>query len=115
MEKFNVKVEREMYESKAGRQNYAYFVRGVVRGQEVKIGVIPPDVGGYTVLDIVFNGAKEADLVVTPFQMKDEQGKIIAGNTYAVRSVDEETGEIYECKIKPSRTSDKTMLGMLLR
>ena len=53
--------------------------------------------------------------MVTPFQMKDEQGKIIAGNTYAVRSVDEETGEIYECKIKPSRTSDKTMLGMLLR
>lgn len=115
MEKFNVKVERELYESKTGRQNFAYFIRGVIRGREVKIGVIPPDVGGYTVLDIVFNGAKEADLVVTPFQMKDDHGNTITGNTYAVRSVDEETGEIFECKVKPSRTSDKNMLGMLLR
>ena len=52
---------------------------------------------------------------MTPFQMKDDHGNTITGNTYAVRSVDEETGEIFECKVKPSRTSDKNMLGMLLR
>ena len=46
--------------------------------------------------------------------MKDEaSGRIISGNTYAVRSVDE-NGEVYECKIKPSRASDKALIGMLL-
>ena len=64
-QKFNIKVERELYTSKkTGKSNYTYFIRGIIRGKDVKIAVTPPDIGGYTVLDIVFNGAMEADLVV---------------------------------------------------
>jgi hypothetical protein len=85
-----------------------------VRGQDVRAGVVPPDFGGYKVLDIVYNGAKEAELEVTPFKIKSDDGSVISGNTYAVISVDEETGEIYSCKIKPSRESDKSLLSMLL-
>ena len=65
-------------------------------------------------LDIVFDGAMEADLTVTPFEMKAEDGRIITGNTYAVTSVDQDTGEVYSCKVKPARESDKTLLQMLL-
>ena len=108
-----IKVERETYE-KNGKTYFSYFIRGNVRGKDVRAAVIPPDRGGYTVLDIVFGDAMEAELVVTPFEMKDEtSGRIISGNTYAVRSVDE-NGEVYECKIKPSRASDKALIGMLL-
>ena len=47
--------------------------------------------------------------------MKDEAtGNIIKGNTYGIRTVDE-NGEVYECKVKPFRDSDKTLLNMLLR
>ena len=108
-----IKVERDTYE-KNGKTYFSYFIRGNVRGKDVRAAVIPPDRGGYTVLDIVFGDAMEAELVVTPFEIKDEtSGRIISGNTYSVRSVDE-NGEVYECKIKPSRASDKALIGMLL-
>ena len=65
--------------------------------------------------DIVFGDEMSAELTVTPFEMKDEAtGRTISGKTYGVRSVDE-NGEIYECKIKPFRQSDKALLEMLLR
>ena len=109
-----VKVQRETF-VKDGKEYFGYFVSGIVRGKEVKAGVKPPDNGGYTVLDIVFDGAMEADLIVTPYTMKTEDGNVITGNTYAVQSIDEETGEIYSCKIKPSSDSSKSMLSMMFR
>lgn len=112
MANINIKVERETYE-KNGKTNFTYFIKGTIRGKAVKIAVTPPDFGGYTVLDIVFNDAMAADLIVTPFTMKNESGEVITGNTYSVRSVDED-GVIYECKIKPFRQSDKQLLNMLL-
>ena len=112
--KNKIVVEREIYE-KDGKEYFAYFVRGVVRGKEVKAGVIPLDFGGYTLLDIVFNGAKQADLEARPFEFKDEKtGAVISGTTYVVVSYDE-NGEIYECNVKHARPSDKQLLAMILR
>lgn len=108
-----IKVERETY-TKNGKEFFSYFIKGKVRGKDVKVAVAPPDIGGYTVLDIVFDTAMSADLVITPFEMKNANGETISGNTYAVRSYDE-NGEVYECKVKPLRVSDKTLLNMLLR
>ena len=107
-------VERETFESK-GKTYYTYFIKGQVRGKDVRVAVIPPDKGGYAVLDIVFGDAMEAELVAKPFEIKDEMtGNVFAGNTSAVQTVGED-GEIYECAIKPYRSSDKTLLNMLLR
>ena len=107
-------VERETFESK-GKTYYTYFIKGQVRGKDVRVAVIPPDKGGYAVLDIVFVDAMEAELVAKPFEIKDDKtGNVFAGNTYAVQTVGED-GEIYECAIKPYRSSDKTLLNMLLR
>ncbi len=107
-----IKVERETY-TKNGKEFFSYFIKGKVRGKDVKVAVAPPDIGGYTVLDIVFDTEMSADLVITPFEMKNANGETISGNTYAVRSYDE-NGEVYECKVKPLRVSDKTLLNMLL-
>ena len=83
-------------------------------GREVRVMVVPPDFGGYTVLEIVYVGAKEAELVLNPYEIKDEStGRVIKGNSYAVRTVDAD-GEVYECAIKPFRASDKALLQMLL-
>lgn len=107
-------VERETFE-KDGRTFFSYFIKGNIRGKDVKVAVVPPDRGGYTVLDIVFGDQMAAQLVAKPFEIKDDAtGKIIAGNTYSVQTVDE-NGEIYECAVKPYRNSDKSMLKMLLR
>ena len=110
----NIFVEREVFE-KDGRSYFSYFIRGNVRGKDVRVAIIPPDKGGYTVLDIVFGTAMAAELVVKPFEIKDDAtGKVISGNTYAVKSYDEH-GVEYECAIKPFRASDKALLNMLLK
>ena len=106
-------VERESFE-KEGKSFYSYFIKGTIRGKEVRILVTPPDKGGFAVLDIVFGNETKAELVATPFEMKDEKGNVIKGNTYLVRSVDE-NGEVFECTIKPFRSSDKSLLNMLMR
>ncbi len=108
-----IKVERDTYE-KDGKTYYSYFIKGNIRGRDIRVLIVPPDKGGYTVLDIVFGEEMEAELVLNPYEIKDEStGKVIKGNSYAVRTVDEE-GEVYECAIKPFRASDKALLNMLL-
>ncbi len=108
-----IKVERELFE-KNGKSYYSYFIKGIVRNTEVKVQVVPPDLGGYKVLEIVYNGEMEAELVVVPFKFAADDGHVIEGNTFKVVSTDE-NGEIYECPIQPARKSDKSMLEMLLR
>ena len=107
-------VERETFEYN-GKTYFSYFIKNTVRGREVKVQVMPHDQGGYTVLDIVFGGADKAELFLTPYEITDEKTKrVTKGNTYGVRTVDE-NGEVWECPIKPYRTSDKALLQMLLR
>ena len=105
-------VERETFE-KNGNTYFSYFIKGEIRGKDVRIAIVPPDKGGYTVLDIVFGGAFAAELVIKPFEIKGEDGKVVSGNTYAVISHDED-GTAYECPIKPFRVSDKSLLNMLV-
>ena len=48
-----IMVERETFE-KDGKTYFSYFIKGKIRGKEVRVAVVPPDKGGYSVLDIVF-------------------------------------------------------------
>ena len=109
----NIMVERETFE-KNEKTYFSYFIKGQIRGREVKVAIVPPDKGGYTVLDIVFGEAMKAELKITPFEIKDESGKVISCNTYAVHTTDE-NGEVYECSVKPYRNSDKALLNMLVK
>lgn len=107
-------VEREIFE-KNEKQYFSYFIKGNIRGKDVKILVTAPDNGGFQVLDIVFGNEMKADLVLSPFEIKnDATGEVVKGNSYLVRSTDE-NGEVYECKIKPFRQSDKALLNMLIK
>lgn len=107
-------VERETYESKTKEERYSYFVRGKIRGKDIKASLVPSDIGGYDVLDIVFGEEKTAQLELVPYSMTDEKtGKEISGNGYEVFNYDE-NGEVYKCKVKPRQASDKSLLEMLL-
>ena len=68
---------------------------------------------GYEPLDIVFDVAPKADLIMTEEEMTNDSGKKQKYMAYKVRTVDED-GIIYECGVKPSRDSDKSLLSMLL-
>lgn len=108
-----ITVERELFEYK-GKEYYGYFIKGTVKGRPVRVGIKPPDNGGYIVLDIFFDSEKPVNLVVNPYEITTEDGNVLSGNTYAVEGVDEETGEVYTCKVKPTRESDKTLLAILI-
>lgn len=41
-------------------------------------------------MDIVFDNAMSADLVLKPYEIKDDKGKVLKGNTYAVVSKDKD-------------------------
>ncbi len=109
----DMKVLKEHY-IKQGKEYNCYCLRGKVRGVDVRVQLLPPDIQGYTVLDIVFGEKEDAEFVVSPFEFKDANGKVISGNSYAVRNTDAE-GEIYECKVVPAKPSDRTLIEMLLR
>ena len=98
------------------KEYYSYFIAGKIKGKDVRVALMPLDKGGWAVLDILFSDTNQGELVVKPYELKDEKtGKVTAtGNTYAVRTVDE-NGEIYECPVKPFKSSDKALLNMLLR
>ena len=109
-----IMVEREPFQ-KDGKNYFSYFIKGTVRGKDIRVLITPPDKGGWQVLDIVFGDANEAELELKPYEMKNEAtGEVIKGNSFAVKSVDE-NGEVYECKIKPLRSSDKMLLNMLIK
>ena len=65
-------------------------------------------------MDIVFGNDSKADFIVEPFEFTNSEGKVVSGEKYLVRTTDE-TGEVYECDVKPARRSDKKLLGMLLK
>ena len=107
-------VQREKFDYK-GKEYLGYFVKGMIKGHEVRAGLKPQDINGYTILDIIFDGAEEVELISKPYSIKDEAtGEIKTGKTYAVRSVDE-NGEVYECPVKNSRSSDKFILEKLTK
>lgn len=108
-------VERETF-VRNDRTFYSYFIKGQVRGKDVKVAIVPPDNGGYPLLDIVFGTEMKAELTLKPYEIKDEKtGNVVKGNSYGVRSTDKATGEVFECPVKPFRVSDKALLNMLLR
>lgn len=108
-------VVREKVE-KDGKTYSNYYIYGSKRGRDFKIGLLPPDSGGYIALDIVFDQDDKLPLVVKPYEIRDEKTrKVTRGNTYAVVSKDKETGETLEAQVKLARKSDKDLLDMLFK
>ena len=92
-----------------------YRVKGMLRGVEVDVDLVPPDRGGYKVLGIVFNDANALPLLMVPYEIVDEKThRKTTGFTYKVMDVDQE-GIVYECKLKPAADSSKRMLECLLQ
>lgn len=99
---------------KGDKPIYTYNVYGKLRGQDVRAGMMPPDKGGYGVLALVFEEADALPLLQVPYEMKDDRGHRVSGYTYKVLSTDAD-GITLECKVKPSRDSDKRLLECLIQ
>lgn len=106
-------IERETYTGKDGKEYWAYLVRGVVRGRNVKVDFVPKDTGGYEPLDIVFDVKPTATLIMTDETMTDASGKKTNYTAYRAENIDDD-GIVYSCGVKPRQDSDKSLLAMLL-
>lgn len=113
-----LKVQRVESVSKENGKTYNnYYIYGTIDGVDVRAEVIPPDVGGYKLLEIVFKGETERDLKVIDREFKDANGKTVKSRAYAVtRTGLTEDGEFkeYVADVLPKRKSDRAMLAMLL-
>lgn len=112
-EKKYLKVERETYESKDHVSRFSYFIRGVLRGKEIRLFIVPSDIGGYELLDLLFIDNSDVRLDVVPYEINDSNGTLIKGNSYVAKVV-ASNGEIFECPVKPRNKSDKCILEMFL-
>ena len=106
-----IMVERDFLK-RMEKSIFSYFIKGQIRGKDVRVAVIPPDKGGYAVLDIVFGNDMKASLVTNPYEIKDEASGRIKGNMLFKQKM---KMEVYECNVKPYRNSDKTLLNMLMK
>lgn len=116
MENTGLVVERRKVPStkKKGEKIWIYFVSGILRGREVQAGLLATDVGGYSLLDLVFDGTTEVPLWRKSYEMTNDAGKVTSsGYQYFAISVDED-GTVYSAQVKPSAKSDKSFLETLI-
>ncbi|MDR2047060.1 MAG: hypothetical protein LBP79_04050 [Clostridiales bacterium] len=107
--------ERERYTGRDGKEYWSYYVKGTARGKEIKANLIASDRGGYEVLDLVYGGGEDtAELIIVPYEFKNDDGKTISGDNYVVRNTDKKTGEVYEADIKFAQKSDKRLFDMII-
>lgn len=107
-------VEREQFKGNDGKDYWSYILKGQIRGRDVKVDFAPKDKGGYEPLDIIFDVQPKAELIIGEEEMTSDSGKITKYNTYTLKTVDED-GIDYTCSVKPTRDSDKSLLGMLIK
>ena len=117
MESTGLFVQRRKVAStkKKGEKIWIYYVSGVLRGHEVQAGLLATDVGGYSLLDLVFDGTTEVPLFRKYYETTNDAGKVtFTGYQYFAVSVDED-GMSYIAQVKPSAKSDKTFLESLIQ
>lgn len=98
--------------TKDGRLYFSYVIIGKLRGRAVEVDFSPKDKGGYQPLDLVFDVSPKAELFITEV-VQEMNGVKQRRTVYTVNTVDED-GIVWKAEVKPSRTSDRDMLAMLM-
>lgn len=109
-------VERDTYETRDKKEYYNYFVRGQVRGREVRAELAPKnkDFDGYELLDLIFDIAPTAELYIHDEESETASGGKSVYTVYEVQNTDED-GILYSYKLKPRAESDKSIINVLLQ
>ena len=107
-------LERETFVAKNGKEMYNYFVRGVVHGREVRADFLAKDLGGYELLDLMFEINPKVNLIMHEETMTDEKGNASKYMVYEAQVVDAD-GLVYTYKLKLAQESDKSYLNILMQ
>ena len=107
-------LERESFIAKSGKEMYSYFVRGNAHGREIKAGFLAKDLGGYELLDLMFQINPQVALIMHEESMTDDKGNVTKYMVYEAQVVDAD-GLVYTYKLKLAKESDKSYLNILLQ
>ncbi len=99
--------------TKEGDHLYNYFVVGKIRNRVVKVDFEPNDKGGYEPLNLVFDFGLPVLLDISEDVRTDFNGVKQSKTIYKAFIVDED-GKVFECQIRPYKSSDLSLLNMLL-
>lgn len=119
----SLKVERESFKMSDGdkgeKECFDYFIRAVFHKKagpvEVKIHLVPKDVGGFALLDLLFDMSDEdLQFRLKPWVIKAEKKgeKDSTGVTYVIASP--AAPKEMRLKVKPAKDSDVSALRMFL-
>ena len=103
---------KKQLKTQDGRLYYAYLLHGTLRNRPVKVDFSPKDKGGYELLDLVFDVSPNAELFITEVT-QEINGTKSKRTVYTVNTVDG-NGLVWKAEVKPTRTSDRDMLAMLI-
>ena len=107
-------VERDTFTGSDGKKYWNYFLRAKIRERDKKINFSPKDKGGYDFLDMVFEIADKAELVISEEEMTNEITKKVSKYKTYKLVVKDEDGLEFECGVRPSKDSDKSLMNMLI-
>lgn len=107
-------LERESFLAKSGKEMYSYFVRGKAHGRELRADFLAKDLGGYELLDFMFDVCPSVELHMHEESMTDDKGNVTKYMVYEARSVDE-NGVVFTYKLKLAQESDKSYLNILMQ
>lgn len=99
-------LQREKYTSKNdNKQYFRYFVIVTIKGRLFKTIMLPQDLDGYALLDVIFDGNETAPLYYESKEITIND-KVISQDLYSVLTHDTELDIDIECPIKPATSID---------
>jgi hypothetical protein len=115
-----LRVFRELYTAKKSKKKYyGYFVKGLLRGHEVRADIQPPkdgygdkatyDRGGFDFLGLLFEGTDDVFIERESEEYTSDDGRHRERVTYTAWSADV-NGEVLKAPVIPQRPSDETKL-----
>lgn len=113
VDKKPVYLSRSRFTTRDGRKMWSYYVAGQKYGREIKAEFTARDAGGFGFLDLLFEIAKEVQLVIRDEVMEGDGGRKTYYKSYEAQGVDPD-GQIVSIKIRPKNDSDKAYLALIL-
>ena len=113
----NLKLTRWRITTNDKRKMWAYGVKGSVSKRDVSADFAASDVGGYELLDLLFEVAEEAKhdvlLVLHDEKRSNMDGTSTTYTVYEAQTTDADGNELI-CPVKPRQGSDRALLTNLL-
>lgn len=113
-----LELQREQFSGRDKRKYWAYFVKGEVykdtpHKKTVRAGFTPDDIGGYDLLQIMYDLPGEVLIEYKQESMRDDKTRKVTYYDVFTAFIIDPYGNKLEYKVRPTEKSDKALFIML--